>query len=83
MHRTWQLQDAKARFSEVIRACHEEGPQDITLRGDLTAVVLSQTDYARMAAPKPSFVEWLRASPFVGLDIDIERDPSPAREIDL
>lgn len=83
MHRQWQLQEAKARLSELIRACRVEGPQEITLHGELAAVVLSEIEYRSLTQPKPSFMEWIRQSPLVGLDLEFDRDKSPAREVDL
>jgi prevent-host-death family protein len=54
MHQ-WSLQDAKARFSEVevVRLAGEQGPQEITLRGDPAVVVVSITDYRRLIQPNP------------------------------
>lgn len=80
---TWQLQDAKAHFSEVIRRASKRGPQNITVRGKPTAVVISMSDYKRMVTRKPSFVEFMRKSPLVGLDLDFSRDQSFGRDIDL
>lgn len=82
MH-SWQLQEAKARFSEVVKSAHNEGPQEITLRGQPAAVLLSAEDYARLTRAKPGLVDFLRQSPLVGVELQIERDHSPAREIDL
>jgi prevent-host-death family protein len=45
---TWRLQDAKARFSEVVRLAREAGPQRVTLRGRDAVVVLSSDDYDRL-----------------------------------
>ena len=53
----WQLQDAKARFSEVVRRAAEEGPQYVSVRGEPTAVVLSERDYRALAAKRPSIVD--------------------------
>lgn len=83
MARQWQLQEAKARLSEVIRACRQDGPQEITLHGDLAAVVVSEADYRRLTQSKPTFVEWIRRSPLVGLEMTFERDRSPARDVVL
>lgn len=83
MHRQWQLQEAKARLSELIRACREDGPQEITLHGELAAVVLSEKDYRRLAGRKPAFVKWIRQSPLVGLELEFERDTSPVRDVEL
>ncbi|AVM72800.1 type II toxin-antitoxin system Phd/YefM family antitoxin [Magnetospirillum gryphiswaldense] len=82
MH-AWQVQDAKARFSELLRSAAAEGPQAITVRGRTTAVVMSQDEYERLKGRKPSLVEFLRSSPLSGVDLDIERDRSPSRNIEL
>lgn len=82
MH-SWQLQEAKARFSEVVKSATTEGPQEITVRGEPAAVLISADDYARLTGAKPGLVEFLRNSPLHGLDLKIERDRSPAREIEL
>ncbi len=82
MH-AWQVQDAKARFSELLRSAANEGPQAITVRGRTTAVVISQDEYERLKGRKPSLVEFLRASPLSGVDLEIERDRSPSRDIEL
>jgi len=83
MGRKWQLQEAKARLSEVIRACQQDGPQEITLRGELAAVVLSEADYRRLAGHKPPLLSWIRQSPLVGLELTFERDKSPVRDVAL
>lgn len=46
----WQLQEAKARFSEVIRRAVDEGPQHVSVRGEPAAVVLSEREYHRLTA---------------------------------
>ena len=74
---TWQLQDAKARLSEVIKRAVNEGPQEITVRGEPTAVVLSADEFKKLnapAKPRPSIVEFMRASPLYGVEIDLARD---------
>lgn len=82
MH-TWQLQHAKNRLSEVVDRAVEEGPQVITRRGVETAVVVSVSEYRKLALPKESLVEFLKASPLAETPIDFERDQDPGREIDL
>jgi prevent-host-death family protein len=81
--RSWKLQDAKARFSEVVKDATNDGPQEITLRGVATVVVISKTEYDKLLKPKPSFLEFMRHSPLVNANILIKRDPSLNREIDL
>jgi antitoxin Phd len=81
----WQLQDAKARFSELVRAAQQDGPQTVTVRGEPAVVVLSQRQYKslRTRAARPSFTALMRSSPLVGVALDIERDTSLTRLTDL
>jgi prevent-host-death family protein len=81
--RRWQLQDAKARLSEVVKACEAEGPQEISVRGKPTAVLLSKRDHERLVRRGTSFVEFLRDSPLVGVQWSQDRDRSPARRVRL
>ncbi len=83
MKHSWQVQEAKARFSELVRDAAVSGPQTITVRGRRAAVVLSADDYDRLKRPRPSMAEFLRASSRVGVDLDIKRDRSLPRDIDL
>ncbi|HSU98320.1 MAG TPA: type II toxin-antitoxin system Phd/YefM family antitoxin [Gemmatimonadaceae bacterium] len=79
----WTLQDAKNRFSEVVRDAVEVGPQTITRHGVVTVVIMSASDYERDRKPFRSLYDALRPPGFVGVDLDIERDRSPMREIDF
>lgn len=81
--RQWALQDAKARLSELVRLAAEHEPQEITLRGEPAVVVLSVEDYRQLLAPKPSFVELIRTSPLMDVEIDLTRDKSLTRDVDL
>ena len=79
----WQLQDAKARFSELIKSAQDEGPQQVTVRGKPSAVVVSIEQYEAMRRQHPRFVELMRESPLVGANIVIERSDSLTRDITL
>jgi antitoxin Phd len=81
--RTWQLQGAKAHLSEVVKDAILHGPQEITLRGEPVAVVISKKEYSRLVKPKLSFVEFIRRSPLVKSGINLERDTSAVRDVDL
>ena len=83
MTQRWQVQEAKARFSELVRDATASGPQTITVRGHRAAVVLSADDYDRLKRPQPSMAEFLRTSARVGVELDIERDKSLPRDIVL
>ena len=81
MH-TWQVQEAKARLTKVMEEADAE-PQLITRRGVPTTVIMSYAKYRELTGPKRSIVSIFRNSPLYGLELDLERDNSPMREIDL
>jgi prevent-host-death family protein len=79
----WQLQEAKARLSELVQSAQREGPQEITLRGTPAVVVVSKRDFDRMKKRKPSFIQFLRESPLAGSRLRVERNRSPVRDLAL
>lgn len=81
--RQWQLQEAKARLSELIRTTLEQGPQEITVRGSAAVVVVSTEEFERLRRPRESFVQFIRRSPLYGVELNLERDASPTRDIEL
>jgi prevent-host-death family protein len=78
----WQLQEAKAKLSQLVRETAEE-PQQISVHGKPAVVVVSQDRYEDLTGRKPSFVEFLRRSPLADVDLRIERDRSRTRPLDL
>ena len=79
----WQLQDAKAKLSELVKRAQTEGAQEITVHGELKAVVLSKAEFERLTGKKPNFVDFIRNSPLCGLELDIERDEAPLRATEI
>jgi prevent-host-death family protein len=80
----WQLQTAKARFSEVFRLARSEGPQLITRQGKEGVIMLPVEQYEQLvASTRQPIVEFFRASPLFGLDLDLERDRDVDRDIEL
>lgn len=79
MARTWQLQEAKNRFSEVVEEALTHGPQVITRRGVETAIVLSYADYRTLVLKRKKLSTFFRESPLVGEDLDLTRDKSGLR----
>ena len=77
----WQLQDAKARFSLVVKSAVSDGPQEITLHGRPAAVVLSADEYTRLAGAKPSFVDFVRESPMFNVPLVVKRNKSRTRRV--
>jgi prevent-host-death family protein len=81
----WKLEDAKARFSEVVRLAESGAPQHVSLRGRPAVVVLSAADYARLApaANSASLASLFADSPFARLD-DFDdvlvREHAPVRD---
>jgi prevent-host-death family protein len=75
----WQLQEAKARLSEVVKKAAKEGPQKITVHGEPAAVVISSKEYERLKCPKDSFIQFMRRSPLYGLDLDLRREQTLTR----
>ena len=81
---SWQLQEAKQKFSELARRASEEGPQVVTRRGEEVVVVVPAGKFRRMSEQKPEFKEYLMSAP-EGLELIIpERPPNDfPREVDL
>ena len=82
----WQLQEAKARFSEVFRLARERGPQRVTKHGREAVVIVPAEEYARLAHSemrRGSLAEFLAASPLRGSGINLERSRDVGRKIKL
>ena len=77
----WQLQDAKQRFSEVVRCALTSGPQVVTRHGRATVVVVAADQYGRLTR-RSSFKEFLRQAPDFSR-LKIRRDRRPARRVTL
>ena len=83
MH-VWQMQEAKARLSELVKCAESEGPQNITLHGQSVAVVVSRSMFERLTGNEHSLVDFMRRSPLVEADeITLERNTSLTREVSL
>jgi len=79
----WQLQEAKAMLSELVKASALK-PQIITVHGKETAVVLSNKEYKELITPKQSLFEFFQNSPLYGVELELPpRYPEEMREIDL
>jgi prevent-host-death family protein len=89
----WQVQEAKQRFSEVLRAVAKEGPQTITRHGEDVAVVIDIQYYRELTGRRADdFIEHLKAfpkmdseGPDVFDEIEAERRQSfaPARDFEI
>lgn len=82
----WQLQTAKAKFSEVFRRARTEGPQHVVKHGSEEVVIVSKEEFERMAQPPEtakSLAQVLLESPFAGSGIQFERSREYPRKIVL
>ncbi len=83
MGASWKLEDAKARFSEVVRKAQTEGVQRVTVRGREAVAVISVDDLERLLGAQPQkplieFMESLRLH-----ELDLEREPDNGRDVEL
>jgi prevent-host-death family protein len=78
----WQLQEAKQRFSELVRHARADGPQVVTRHGEEVAVVVSIEEYRRLTDELPSFKDFLLAAPDLDA-LDIDRSRERARVVEL
>lgn len=83
--RTWKLEDAKARFSEVVRLARDSEPQRVTVRGKNAVVILSARAFAKLLPlmEKPSIHALFSQSPLSHLDFEQPSIQSPVRDVDL
>lgn len=81
----WKLQDAKARFSEVVRLASEAGPQHITVNGKEKAVILSAEDYRRLRGEPMGqvLVRLLGEADLVDVEFEHPKTRGPVRDVDL
>lgn len=79
--KTVQLRDAKAGFSAIVESAEKGEPTIVTKHGKPAVMVVPFADGQRLyPGNRPSFADLLLAVPH---DLEIERDPSSAREVDL
>lgn len=83
---SWQLQTAKAQFSEVFRRARSVGPQWVTRQNKEAVVILPAEEFARLtgrASQAMTLVEFFTKSPLAGAGLDLERPPDHGREVEL
>ena len=81
----WMLQDAKARFSELVRRAHSEGPQRVTVHGRDEVVVVAADEFRRLQGDRTgaALIAVMQASPYREVSLEPERYPLPVRDVDL
>jgi prevent-host-death family protein len=79
---SWQLQEAKQKFSELVRRTLEDGPQVVTRRGEEVVVVVPAEEFRRLTGDKPDFKEFLMSAPDLSV-LDLDRPKEMPRDIEL
>ena len=86
----WQIQEAKQRFSEMIRAVTSKGPQVITRHGEDIAIVIDVSEFHRLTRAAVNLTDVLLGGPkvddsIIGVfaEIEAERQADLGREVDL
>lgn len=80
---SWQLQDAKSKFSQLVEKAMHHEPQFVTKHGNNAVVILSFDDYKKMTKPDTGLVTFLRNSPLMGEELDVSRSKDLPRDIEL
>ena len=73
----WKLEEAKAKFSEVVRRAHDQGPQYVTVRGKQAVAIIDAAELERLLPANPAvvpLVQFLESLHVEGLDLTRERD---------
>jgi prevent-host-death family protein len=81
----WLLQDAKARFSELVRKVRSEGPQHVTVHGRDEVVVIAAEEFRRLKGnvTGEELIRAMQASPYRDIDFVPKRKPMPVRDVSL
>jgi antitoxin Phd len=78
----WPLAEAKNKFSEIVEKALAEGPQYVTKHGREAVVVVSAAEYRKLTGRTIRFKEYLRSGESFE-DLELARDQSPIREVEL
>lgn len=80
---TWQIQEAKAKFSQVVEETTKKGHQVITKNGVPVVVMLSKEEFDKINKPKTTLINFFKAAPCQDVDWDIQRSKDLPREFEL
>jgi prevent-host-death family protein len=81
----WALQDAKARFSELVRKARNEGPQHVTIHGRDEVVVVAAQEFNRLSGDLTgaALIAAAQVSPYREIELEPARLPLPVRDVTL
>jgi prevent-host-death family protein len=79
----WQIQEAKAKFSQLVEDANVKGYQTITKQGQPVAVILSKEEFDKITESKTSLLVFFKAAPCQEIELNIRRSKDLPRELDL
>ena len=80
---SWPLSTAKSRLTQLVDSALAGTPQIITRHGQDVVIVIGTKQYAETVGQQSSIADFFARSPLAGVDLDVERNPSAARTVDL
>ncbi|RZB31873.1 MAG: hypothetical protein SRB1_01492 [Desulfobacteraceae bacterium Eth-SRB1] len=80
---SWQLQNAKNKFSNLVDKAQHNGPQVVTRHGKDAVVVLSIDEYKKLIKPKTNLLKFFQNFPLSKINLDIKRNKDLPRDIEL
>ena len=83
MGNVWQLQEAKNKFSNLVDKARHDGPQVVTKHGKESVVIIAIEDYQKLNKPTSNLISFFKKSPLSDLNLDLTRDKSSSRDIEL
>ncbi|MFZ3048388.1 MAG: type II toxin-antitoxin system Phd/YefM family antitoxin [Desulfatirhabdiaceae bacterium] len=83
MGNVWQLQEAKNKFSNLVDKARHDGPQVVTKHGKEAVVIIAIEDYQKLNKPKSDLVAFFKKSPLSEICLDLSRDKTVSRDIEL
>ena len=82
-HKVWQLQEAKAKFSELVDEVLHDGYHTVTRNGDPVVVIVSQKEFEKYRKPEDTLIDFFYRAPCPEEDLDLTRDKDLGRDINL
>jgi prevent-host-death family protein len=79
----WALQDAKAKFSEVVQRALDGEPQCISRQGKDAVIIVSYDAIMNAVNPPDNLFEFLQSSPLANVDLDVKRMAGGFREVEV
>jgi len=81
--KTWQLQEAKSKFSKLVSNAINDAPQIVTRHGKNAVVVISYQEYKKLKNPETDIVSFFQNSPLAEVNLDLTRSKDLPRDLDL